>query len=173
MRIWGLSEAYLRRFWGVFEAFLSRIWGVSEAYLRRIWGLFETYLRRISDWQWGVSEAYLRRINWNCSNSVSFHAICLKFFSVGPLKISLQVLAFSELCWRLPIATFTMLVCFCKIVYTANVFYFQFWTFPTLFNVNNLLSNLDWPNLTRVVELVFSATFSTFHVFSLLLTHLT
>ena len=87
-------------------------------------------------------------INWNCSNSVSFHAICLKFFLVGPLKISLRVLAFSELSGRLPIATFAMLLCFCKIVCTANVFHFQFSTFPTLFNINNLLSNPDWPNLT-------------------------
>ena len=110
-------------------------------------------------------------LNWNCSNSVSFHAICLKFFLVRPLKISLRVLAFSELSGRLPIATFTKLVCFCKTVCTANVFHFQFSTFPTLFNVNNLLSNLDWPNLTRVVELVrdFFTTFSfTFRQFSLI-----
>ena len=45
-------------------------------------------------------------------------------------------------------ATFTMLVCFCKIAYTANVFHLQFSTFPTLFNINHLLSNPDWPNLT-------------------------
>ena len=46
----------------------------------------------------------------NCSNSVSFHAICLKFFLVGSLKISLRVLAFSELSGRLPLATFAVLV---------------------------------------------------------------
>ena len=97
--IWGVFEAYLRRIWGIFEAYLRRIWDVSEAY-------FRLAVRRI----WGVFEAYLRRINWNCSNSVSFHAICLKFFLVGPLKISLQVLAFSELSGRLPLATFSMLV---------------------------------------------------------------
>ena len=38
---------------------------------------------------------------WKCSNSVSFNAICLKFFLVGPLKISLRLLAFSELFGRI------------------------------------------------------------------------
>jgi hypothetical protein len=58
-------------------------------------------------------------------------------------QTELLLLAFSELSGTLPITTFTMLVCFCKIVCTANVFHFQFSTFPTLFNINNLLSNLD------------------------------
>ena len=45
-------------------------------------------------------------------NSVSFHAIWLKFFLVGPLKIWLVVLAFSEPFATLLLAKFAMLVSF-------------------------------------------------------------
>ena len=52
-----------------------------------------------------------------------------------------------------------------------QLFFFENpWRFSRISNLKNLLSNLDWPNLTRVVELArdFSPLFFTFHQFSLL-----